>query len=134
MDNMPGRCFYKERIQPEDCIADLDSHRHILSGLDLLRNWLMNRYLVEANEEWKHLVQHGGLLDKIPFLHSYEYQRPGNKGPFYCNKGIQPLTEPMPEDAPHVANTMLEALAHHHRQQTEARDQQDYQWQQNNTE
>ena len=66
--------------------------------------------------------------------HSYEDQRPGNEGPFYHSRGIHPNEiEPTPEDAPQVANAMLEALAHHNHWQSEARDCQEYQWQQDNT-
>ena len=122
MDNTLWRHFYQERTWQEDHIADLNTHRQIISSLDLLQSWIKNRYLVEANEEWKHLVQHGSSLDKIPFPHLYEDRRPSNEGPFYHDKGIQLPMEPTLEDAPQVANTMLEALAHHHHQQTEARD------------
>ena len=89
---------------------------------------------MEATAEWRHLTLHGGSLDKMPFLHSYEDQQPGNEGPFYSNRGIRPEIEPAPGDAPSVANAMLEALACHNCQQAEARDHQEYQWQQDNTE
>ena len=57
---------------------------------------------------------HGGSLDRLPFLRSYEDQRPGKEGLFYRNRGIHPdEVEPIPENAPRVANVMLEALAHH---------------------
>ena len=85
--------------------------------------------------EWRHLNLHSGSLDRLPFLHSYEDQRPGNEGPFYCNRGIHPdEVKPTPENAPCVANAMLEALAHHNHRQSKARDCQEYQWQQDNTE
>ena len=91
----------------------------MIKGLEILQNWLRNRYLVEAMAEWR----------------SYEDQRPGNKGPFYRSRGIRPNeVEPTPENAPQVANAMLEALAHHNRRQSEARDRQEYQRQQDNTE
>ena len=65
----------------------------------------------------------------------YEDQQPSNEDPFYRNRGIHPdKVEPTPENAPHVANAMLEALAHHNHQQTKARDCQEYQRQQDNTE
>ena len=84
--------------------------------------------------EWRHLNLHGGSLDRLPFPHSYEDQQPGNEGLFYRNRGIHPNeVEPMLENAPHVANAMLEALAHHNHWQTEARDHQEYQQQQDNT-
>ena len=76
-----------------------------------------------------------GSLDRLPFLHFYEDQQPGNEGPFYCSRGIHPNEiEPTLENAHQVANAMLEALAHHNRWQSEARDCQEYQWQQDNTE
>ena len=60
---------------------------------------------------------------------------PGNEGPFYRSRGICPNeVEPTPENAPQVANAKLEALAHHNCQQSEARDRQEYQQQQDNTE
>ena len=85
--------------------------------------------------EWRHLQLHGGSLDRLPFPHSYEDEQPGNEGPFYRSRGIHHNEiEPTPENAPKVANTMLKALAHHNRQQSEARDCQEYQRQQDNTE
>ena len=90
---------------------------------------------MEATAEWRYLSLYGGSLDRLPFPCSYEDQRPGNEGPFYRNRGICPdKVEPTPENAPRVANAMLEALAHHNRRQTEARDHQEYQRQQDNTE
>ena len=109
-------------------------HLHVIKGLEVLRNWLRNCYLVEATAEWRHLQLHGGSLDRLPFPCSYEDQWPGNEGPFYHSRGIHPnKVEPTPENAPHVANTMLEALAHHNHRQSKARDCQEYQWQQDNT-
>ena len=85
--------------------------------------------------EWRHLNLHSGSLDRLPFLHSYEDQWPGNEGPFYRNRGICPdEVKPTLENAPRVANTMLEALACHNCWQSEARDHQEYQQQQDNTE
>ena len=85
--------------------------------------------------EWRHLQLHGGSLDRLPFPLSYKDQRPSNEGPFYCTRGIRPNEiEPTPENAPQVANAMLEALAHHNHRQSEARDHQEYHWQQDNTE
>ena len=108
---------------------------HVIKGLEVLWNWLRNRYLVEAMVEWRHLQLHGGSLDRLPFPHSYEDQQPGIEGPFYHSRGIRPHEiEPTPENAPQVANTMLEALAHHNHWQSEARDCQEYQRQQDNTE
>ena len=55
--------------------------------------------------------------------------------PFYHSRGICPNEiELTPENAPQVANAMLEALVHHNRRQSEARDCQEYQRQQDNTE
>ena len=74
-------------------------------------------------------------MDRLPFPHSYEDQWPGNEGPFYRNRGIRPSeVKPTPENTPHVANAMLEALACHNCHQTKARDCQEYQRQQDNTE
>ena len=59
---------------------------------------------------------------------------PVMRAPFYCNRDIHPNEiEPILENAPQVANAMLEALAHHNHRQSEARDHQEYQWQQDNT-
>ena len=89
---------------------------------------------MEATAEWRHLTLHSGSLDKMSFPCSYEDQRPGNKGPFYCNRGIHPKIEPKPEDAPPVAIAILEALVCHNCRQTKARNHQEYQRQQDNTE
>ena len=135
MDNTPWLSYYQAHNLPEQCIADYESHLHIIKGLELLRNWLRNRYLVEATMEWRHLQLHRGSLERLPFLRSYEDECPGNEGPFYHSRGIHPNEiEPTPENAPQVANAMLEALAHHNHLQSEARDHQEYQWQQDNTE
>ena len=89
---------------------------------------------MEATAEWRHLQLHRGSLDRLPFPHSYEDERPGNEGPFYHSRGICPNEiEPTPENAPRVANIMLEALACHNRWQSEVRDCQEYQQQQDNT-
>ena len=134
MDNTSWLSYYQACTLPEQCIADYESHLHVIKGLELLQNWLRNRYLVEATAEWRHLQLHGGSLDRLPFPHSYEDEWPSNEGPFYCSRGIHPNEiEPTPENAPQVANAMLEALAHHNCQQSEARDCQEYQQQQDNT-
>ena len=135
MDNTPWLSYYQACTRLEQRIADYESHLHVIKGLELLRNWLRNCYLVEAKAEWRHLQLHGGSLDRLPFPHSYEDERPGNEGPFYCSRGIRPNEiQPTPENAPQVANAMLEALARHNRWQSEARDHQEYQRQQDNTE
>ena len=74
MDNTPWLSYYQARTWPEQRIADYESHLHIIKGLEVLRNWLRNPYLVEASAEWRHLQLHGGSLDRLPFLHSYEDQ------------------------------------------------------------
>ena len=135
MDNTPWLSYYQACTWPEQRIADYESHLHLIKGIELLWNWLRNHYLVEATAEWRHLQLHRGSLDRLPFPHSYEDERPGNQGPFYSSRGIPPNEiEPTLENATQVANAMLEALAHHNHQQSEARDCQEYQWQQDNTE
>ena len=122
MDNTPWLSYYQARTRLEH-IHDYESHMHIIKGLEVLWNWLRNRYLVEAMAEWRHLQMLGASLDRLPFPHSYEDQRPSNEGPFYCSRGICPSEiEPTLENASQVANAMLEALAHHNCQQSEARD------------
>ena len=106
MDNTPWLSYYQACTCLEQCIADYKSHLHVYQGLELL--W--NHHLVEAMVEWRHLQLHGGSLDRLPFPCSYEDEQPGNEGPFYCSRGIHPNEiEPTPENAPQVANTMLEA-------------------------
>ena len=135
MDNTPWHSYYQARTQPEQCIADYESDLHIIKGLELLQNWLRNCYLVEATTEWRHLQLYRGSLDRLPFSHSYADGQPGNEGPFYHSRGIHPCEiEPVLENTPQVANAMLEALAQHNRQQSEARDCQEYQRQQDITE
>ena len=135
MDNTPWLSYYQARTQPEQHIADYESHLHVIKGLEVLWNWLRNCYLVEAMAEWRHLQLYRGSLDRLPFPHSYEDQLPGNEGPFYRSRGIHPNeVELTSKNAPQVANAMLEALACHNHQQSEARDHQEYQQQQDNTE
>ena len=135
MDNTLWLSFYQACTQPEQHIADYESHLHVIRGMEVLWNWLRNCYLVEAMVEWRHLQLHGGSLDRLPFLCSYEDQWPSNEGPFYYSRDICPNeVEPTPENAPHVANAMLEVLAHHNRRQSKARDWQEYQQHQDNTE
>ena len=55
MDNTPWLSYYQARTRPEQHIADYESHLHVIKGLELLRNWLRNCYLVEATAEWRHL-------------------------------------------------------------------------------
>ena len=127
MDNTPWLSYYQARTWPEQHIADYESHLHVIKRLEVLQNWLRNYYLVKAMAEWRHL-QPMGFSGQIALPCSYEDQRPSNKGPFYCSRGICPNEiEPTPENAPQVANTMLEALACHNRWQSEARDHQEYQ-------
>ena len=133
MDFTPWGNYYKNCSWPAEHIAHYESHRHIIARLDLLQNWLKNCYLVEATEEWKFITIHSGSLDRIPFPRSYEDKRPGNECPFYPSKGIHPQIKPTPENSPQIANSMLEPLACHDRCQSEARDCQEYQWQQDNT-
>ena len=128
MDNTLWLSYYQACTRPEQCIAYYESHLHMIKGLEVLWNWLRTHYLVEATAKWRHLQLHRGSLDRLPFPHSYEDQRPGNKGLFYCSRGIHPNEiEPTLENAPQVANAMLEALAHHNCWQSEARDCQEYQ-------
>ena len=42
MDNMLWLCYYQDRTQPAQCIADYNSHLHVIKGLELLQNWLRN--------------------------------------------------------------------------------------------
>ena len=81
MDNTPWLSYYQARTQPEQCIADYESHLHVIKGLEILWNWLSNCYLVEAMAEWRHLKLYGGSLDRLPFPRSYEDQRPWQRGP-----------------------------------------------------
>ena len=135
MDNTPWHSYYQACTGPEQCIADYKSHLHVIKGLELLWNWLRNRFLVEAMAEWKHLQLYRSSLDRLPFPHSYKDEQPSNEGPFDRSKGIRPHEiEPTPENTPQVANTKLEALGRHKRLQSEARDHQEYQRQQDNTE
>ena len=90
MDNTPWLQYYQDCTQPEQCIADYESYLHVIKGLEILRNWLRNQYLVEAMAEWRHLSLHSGSLDRLPFPHLYEDQQPSNEGLFYRNRGIRP--------------------------------------------
>ena len=129
MDNTPWLSYYQACTQPEQLMADYESHLHIIKGF-----WLRNHYSVEATAEWRHLQLHDGSLDRLPFLCSFEDRQPGNEGLFYHSRGIRPNeVEPTWENAPRVTKAMLEVLAHHNCWQSKARDCQEYQRQQDNT-
>ena len=66
MDNTPWLSYYQACTPLEQCIADYESHLHVI------RNWLRNHYLVEATAEWRHLQLYWGSLDRLPFPRSYE--------------------------------------------------------------
>ena len=100
MDNTPWLSYYQAHTQPEQRIADYESHLQVIKGLEILWNWLRNCYLVEAMVEWRHLKLYGGSLDRLPFPHSYEDQWPSNEDPFYRSRGIRlNEVEPTPENA-----------------------------------
>ena len=90
IDNTLWLNYYQAHTRPEQCIADYESHLYVIKGLELLRNWLRNHYLVEAMVEWRHLQLYEGSLDRLPFPHSYEDEQPGKEGPFYHSRGIHP--------------------------------------------
>ena len=114
----------------DDHEAYFRDHINIIQGQEHLRDWLKNWYLAEARETWHHLKIHSGDIDHLPYLQSYEDQCPGNECMFYRNRGAtMEDVEIRPENAPHITNVMIEALAQHDHRQTEARDCQEYQWQ-----
>ena len=134
MDGMPWHSHYFENHSKEDCEAYFADHVNIIQGLEHQRNWIKNRYLAEARETWHHLKIHSGDIDLMPYPRSYEDQHPGNKCVFYRNQGAtMEDVEIRPENAPRIANMMIEALARHDCWQKEARDHQEYQWQQDST-
>ena len=134
MDGMPWHSHYLEHHSKEDREAYIGDHVNIIKGLEHLRNWIKNRYLAEARETWHHLKIHSGDIDCMPYLRSYEDQCPGNECVFYRNWGAtMEDVEIRPENAPCIANMMIEALARHNRWQKEARDHQEYQRQQDST-
>ena len=134
MDGTPWHRYYLEHHSKEDCEAYFRDHINIIQGLEHLRDWLKNRYLAEARETWHHLKIHSGHIDHLPYLQSYEDQHPGNECVFYRNRGAtMEDVEIQPENTPRIANMMIEALAQHDRQQREARDCQEYQWQLDST-
>ena len=134
MDGMPWCSYYQEHHSKEDREAYFRDHVNIIQGLEHLRDWLKNWYLAEARETWHNLKIHSGDIDHLPYLWSYEDQRPGNEGVFHRNRGAtREDVEIWPENAPHIANVMIEALVQHDRWQREARDCQEYQWQLDST-
>ena len=50
MDGMPWRHHYLEYHSKEDCEAYFGDHVNIIQGLEHLRNWVKNWYLVEVRE------------------------------------------------------------------------------------
>ena len=134
MNGMPWCRYYLEHHSKEDSEAYFRDHVNIIQGLEHLRDWLKNQYLAEACETWHHLKIHSGDIDHLLYLQSYEDQCPGNECMFYRNQGAtMEDVEIWPENAPHIANMMIEALARHDRRQREARDRQEYQWQLDST-
>ena len=134
MDGTPWCSYYFEHHSKEDCEAYFRDHANVIQGLEHLRNWIKNWYLAEACETWHHLKTHSGDIDRMPYPRSYEDQHPGNKCMFYRNQGAaMEDVEIRPENTPCIANVMIEALAQHDHRQREARDHQEYLWQQNNT-
>ena len=134
MDSMPWHRYYLEHHSKEDREAYFTDHINIIQGLEHLRDWLKNWYLAEARETWHHLKIHSRDIDCLPYLRSYEDQRPGNECVFYRNRGAtMEDVKIWPENAPHITNMMIEALAWHDRWQREARDCQEYQRQLDST-
>ena len=134
MDGMPWRTYYLEHHSKKDREAYFGDHINIIQVLEHLRDWLKNRYLAEAHETWHHLKIHSGDIDRLPYWQSYEDQHSGNECVFYRNWGAtMEGIEIRPENAPHIGNVMIEALAWHDHRQREARDCQEYQWQLDST-
>ena len=134
MDSMPWHRYYLEHHSKEDHEAYFRDHINIIQGLEHLRDWLKNRYLAEACETWHHLKIHSGDIDHLPYPRSYEDQCPRNECVFYTNRGAtMEDVEIWPENAPCIANMMIEALARHDCWQREARDRQEYQQQLDST-
>ena len=134
MDGTPWHRYYLEHHSKEDREVYFRDHVNIIQGLEHLRDWLKNWYLPEARETWHHLKIHSGDKDHLLYPRSYEDERPGNKCMFYRNWGAtMEDVEIWPENAPCIANVMIEALAQHDRQQIEARDHQEYQRQLDST-
>ena len=134
MDGTPWHRYYLEHHSKEDREAYFRDHVNIIQGLEHLSDWLKNQYLAEACETWYHLRIHSGDIDHLPYPRSYEDQCPGNECVFYRNRGAtMEDVEIRPENAPHIANVMIEALAWHDRRQREARDRQEYQQQLDST-
>ena len=134
MDGTPWHRYYLEHHSKEDCEAYFRDHINIIQGLEYLRDWLKNRYLAEARETWHHLRIYSGDIDRLPYPRSYEDQHPGNECVFYRNRGAtMEDVEIRPENAPRIANVMIEALARHDHQQREASDRQEYQRQLDST-
>ena len=134
MDSTPWHSHYFENHSKEDREAYFADHINIIQGLKHWRNWIKNWYLAEARETWHHLKIHSGVIDRLPYPQSYEDQHPGNECVFYRNRGAtMEDVEIRSENAPCIANVMIEALAQHDRWQKEARDCQEYQRQQDST-
>ena len=134
MDSTPWHSYYLEHHSKEDCEAYFGDHVNIILGLEHLRDWLKNRYLAKACETWHHLKIHSEDIDRLPYPRSYEDQCPGNECMFYRNRGAtMEDVQIRPENAPCIANVMIEALAWHDHWQREARDRQEYQQQLDST-
>ena len=134
MDGMPWCSHYFENHSKEDHEAYFGDHINIIQGLEHLRNCIKNRYLAEARETWHHLKIHSGDIDHMLYPRSYADQHPGNECVFYRNRGTTMKdVEIRPENAPHIAKMMIEALVQHDHWQIEARDHQEYQRQQDST-
>ena len=134
MDGTPWCRYYLEHHSKEDREAYFRDHINIIQGLEHLRDWLKNWYLAEAHETWHHLKIHSRDIDHLPYPQSYEDQHPGNECVFYRNWGATMEDVKIRlENAPCIANVMIEALARHDCRQREARDHQEYQRQLDST-
>ena len=134
MDSTPWHRYYLEHHSKEDREAYFRDHVNIIQGLEHLRDCLKNWYLAKAHDTWHHLKIHSGDIDHLPYPRSYEDQCPGNECMFYRNWGAtMEDVKIRPENAPRIANMMIEALAQHDHWQREARDCQEYQQQLDST-
>ena len=134
MDGTPWCRYYLEYHSKEDREAYFRDNINIIQGLEHLKDWSKNWYLSKARETWHHLKIHSGVIDHLLYPRSYKDQCPGNECMFYRNwEATMEDVKIRPENAPHIANVTIEALARHDHWQREARDCQEYQRQLDST-
>ena len=104
--------------------------------LDSIQPWLQNHYKQEARHEFDWFMANNGDIDRLPFPHAREENRPGNENYYQPEKLLTTVTteanrirliptrgESNPAlrgNTPRKKKVLLEALARHHQHEAES--------------